>query len=118
MSASTTISKKTVRFAEQEVSAVHMVPRKTEEQARTLFYQPADEQRARQEVQIEKLTRAAAQSLSMMSKSGNQDHLNAMTALARNQFRYGSSCALQSRAPFPSMTRRGANNCKGCAGMA
>lgn len=78
---SPTTTVKVVRFAEAEVSAVFEVAKKTQLEAFSLFYQPADVDRFRAEARWEKLA-ADATALTKCS----EEKLNAMSKVARNQF--------------------------------
>ena len=93
-----TASDRKVRFAAS--NTVHEVPRKTEAEAKTLFYQPAEVDRFRLEARWEKLAKAT-----QFKACTGADKLNAMTQLARHQFRI---------APCQSRT----SGAKGCARIA
>ncbi|CAB9506140.1 expressed unknown protein [Seminavis robusta] len=71
-----------VRFAPEEVSAVFVVPRKTESEAMTLFYQPEDCDRFRGEAQLEKLAAELG-----MDIQNTMESLNDLSQLARYQFK-------------------------------
>ncbi|CAB9517850.1 expressed unknown protein [Seminavis robusta] len=75
-----------VHFANELVSDVFVVPRKTESEAKTLFYQPEDCDRFRSEARLEKLTSKLSMDLSS-SGASNIESLNALAQLARYQFK-------------------------------
>jgi len=101
-----------VTFAQEEVSVVYHVNRKTVAEARELFYQPEDVMRFRYESRMERLA-ADMQHRSSHSTNCNIEKLNAMTQALRRQFQGHSpvTTALPYLGP-----RHFAG--KGCAGIA
>ncbi|CAB9526104.1 expressed unknown protein [Seminavis robusta] len=114
-----TATTRRVHFAASPVSAVFTVPRKTESEALTLFYQPEDCDRFRAEAQLEKLAlelsvdyQHSANSHVAAPASSNVESLNALTQVARHQFKAlpvafasPSSCPI-----MPNSTRRSSSS--------
>jgi hypothetical protein len=77
-----------VHFAMEEVSAIFTIPRKTKAEASALFWTLADEQRARQEAELEKLMEDSKSICMSTAANGDMEALNSLSAIMQLQFKY------------------------------
>ena len=90
--ATTSTQTRRVFFADNEVSAIYLVEKRTEAENQELFYTSIDEQRSRTEVELEKLEADL--------DASSSDDLNKLMELFRKQFKLPSSSSLPA-APAP-----------------